>query len=174
MVHAGIPMEWHVTEAVARAAELEAALRGPDHGYVLRHLFGNTPAKWHPDLDGIERLRYITNALTRQRFVYPDGRLELTYKKTLAGAPAELIPWFAVPGRASAGQRIVFGHWAALERVAWPEYAVWGIDTGAAWGGQLTALTLDTQPPALVQVTGAGGQSAGIGRPWTTNSRRSF
>lgn len=151
MVHAGIPAEWSVDEAMARAAELEAALRAPDHGDFLQQLFGNTPARWQPGLAAIERLRYIANALTRQRFVAADGSLDMAYKKTLAGAPRGLTPWFAMPARASAGERIVFGHWSALERVAWPEYNVWGIDTGAAWGGQLSALTLDTPEPELIQ-----------------------
>ena len=152
MVHAGIPAEWTVDEARERAAELEAALRGPDHAAFLGQLFGNTPEKWHPNLIGIERLRYIANALTRQRFVHSDGRLDMDYKKTLAGAPPRLTPWFAMPKRASADERIVFGHWSALERVEWPEHNAWGIDTGAAWGGQLSALRLDSATPELIQV----------------------
>lgn len=152
MVHAGIPAEWSTAQAQARAAELETALRGPDHGLFLRHLFGNTPEKWDPALIGAPRLRYITNALTRQRFVHADRRLNMVYKKTLAGAPADLTPWFAMPKRASADERIVFGHWSALEHIAWPQHHVWGIDTGAAWGGQLTALRLDTDTPQLIQV----------------------
>ena len=155
MVHAGLPAEWSVAEAQTEARALEAALRGPDHAAFLDALFGNTPARWAPDLAGIERLRYTANALTRQRFVHPDGRLEMDYKKTLADAPPALIPWFAMPERASAGQRIVFGHWSALEHVAWPEHNVWGIDTGAAWGGQLSALRLDTPQPELIQVEAA-------------------
>lgn len=152
MVHAGIPAEWTIEEAQARAAELEAALRGPNHAEFLGQLFGNTPAKWEPSLRGIERLRYIANALTRQRFVHADGCLDMDYKKTLVDAPAGLTPWFAMPGRAAAQQRIVFGHWSALERVAWPRHNVWGIDTGAAWGGQLSALSLHTATPELTQV----------------------
>ncbi|GAB3674747.1 hypothetical protein GCM10028792_11780 [Salinisphaera aquimarina] len=152
MVHAGIPLEWTVGEALERAGELEAALRGPDYAAFLAKLLGNTPAKWDPALRGMERLRYITNALTRQRFVHADGSLDMGYKKTLADAPAELTPWFAMPGRKSAGERIVFGHWSALEQIAWPDHTVWGIDTGAAWGGQLSALRLDTATPELIQV----------------------
>ena len=152
MVHAGIPAEWTIAQAQARAAELESALRGPDHAEFLGQLFGNTPEKWHPDLAGMPRLRYIANALTRQRFVHADGRLDMQYKKTLADAPTELQPWFSRPERASRQERIVFGHWSALEQVEWPEHKVWGIDTCAAWGGQLSALRLDSEPPELTQV----------------------
>lgn len=154
MVHAGIPRQWDVATAQARAQELEAALRGPEFHTVLAQLFGNAPADWREDLDGMERLRYITNALTRQRFVYPDGRLDMVHKTTLAATPAPLAPWFTLPGRASAGQRIVFGHWSALNPSAWPQHNAWCIDTGAAWDGELTALRLDSTEPEHIAVPG--------------------
>lgn len=152
MVHAGLPPSWTVAEGLTHARELEQALRAPDHPTFLAQLFGNTPERWAPSLSGTPRLRFIANALTRLRFVAPDQRLDMDYKKTLAAAPAELTPWFAVPGRASAGEPIVFGHWSALEHVAWPEHDVWGIDTGAAWGGTLSALDLTRPTPELIQV----------------------
>lgn len=153
MVHAGIPAEWDIEQTHARAAELEQALRGPNHGALLQDLYGDTPERWSETLHGLERLRYITNALTRQRFVLPDGRLDMTHKTTLADTPAPLAPWFTAPGRRSAERRIVFGHWSALAPNAWPEHNAWCIDTGAAWGGRLTALRLDG-PPELISVPG--------------------
>lgn len=151
MVHAGLPPTWSITDGAARARELETALRGPDHGTFLCQLFGDTPARWHPGLSGIPRLRFIANALTRMRLVDAQGALDMAHKGTLAEAPPGLQPWFSYPGRASASARIVFGHWSALEHVAWPQHRVWGIDTGAAWGGALTALQLDAEP-TLIQV----------------------
>lgn len=153
MVHAGIPAEWRVSDAQARARELETALRGPDHDRVLADLYGDTPALWQEARTGQQRLRYITNALTRQRFVYPDGRLDMAHKTTLDAAPNPLAPWFALQWRGSADERIVFGHWSALTQVAWPQHNVWCIDTGAAWGGRLTALRLDG-PPEMISVPG--------------------
>ncbi|MES1954317.1 symmetrical bis(5'-nucleosyl)-tetraphosphatase [Salinisphaera hydrothermalis] len=152
LVHAGLPPTWTIADGLARARELEAALRAPDHAAFLSQLFGNTPTHWDPGLTGIPRLRFIANALTRLRFVTADHGLDMDYKKTLADAPPGLIPWFATPGRASAGDPIVFGHWSALEHVAWPEHNVWGIDTGAAWGGRLSALDLTQPTPELIQV----------------------
>lgn len=153
MVHAGIPAEWNITDALGYAAEVQACLRGADHQALLARLFGNQPARWHASLTGFERLRYITNALTRQRFVYADGTLDMAHKAELESAPAALQPWFHMPRRRTAGQRIVFGHWAALTPVAWPRYNVWCIDTGAAWGRQLTALKLSAAPE-LIAVPG--------------------
>ena len=42
------------------------------------------------------------------------GRLELSYKGTIAKAPATLYPWYEVPHRKEIEVDIIFGHWAAL------------------------------------------------------------
>lgn len=152
MVHAGLLPAWDVARAGELAREVEAALREPDYKAFLANLFGNEPDAWRDDLRGYDRLRVIVNAMTRMRFCREDGRMDLGYKKTIAEAPAGLMPWFQLPQRASAGQRVVFGHWSALGQVAWPEYDVWGIDTGCAWGKKLTALRLDTPAPEIIQV----------------------
>tara|TARA_B100002052_G_scaffold155025_1_gene141264 strand:+ start:814 stop:1635 length:822 start_codon:yes stop_codon:yes gene_type:complete len=152
MVHAGIAPEWTTNEALARAQELEVALRAPDYKTFLRELFGNKPARWAEADAPIERYRFIANALTRIRFVERDGSLDMKYKKTIHDAPKRLVPWFAHPARRSADTRFVFGHWSALDAIAWPAHNVWGIDTGAAWNGRLTAMRLDTPEPAFVSV----------------------
>ena len=152
MVHAGLAPEWTQIEAAERAHELEIALRAPDYANFLRDLFGNKPNRWADATAPVERLRYIANALTRIRFVDATGRLKMKYKKTIADAPDDHIPWFAHPMRRNHEQRIVFGHWSALDGVAWPEHNVWGIDTGAAWNGPLTAMRLDTPEPEFLSV----------------------
>ena len=152
MVHAGVAPEWTANEALARAQELEVALRAPDYRTFLRELFGNKPARWAEADAPIERYRFIANALTRIRFVERDGSLDMKYKKTIHDAPKRLVPWFAHPARRSADTRFVFGHWSALDAIAWPAHNVWGIDTGAAWNGRLTAMRLDTPEPAFVSV----------------------
>ncbi len=54
-----------------------------------------------------------------------------------------MLPWFRVPGRASAGTRIVFGHWSTLGFLA--DGDVVALDTGCVWGGRLTAWSLDAR-----------------------------
>lgn len=152
MVHAGLPPDWDIACAETQARRLETALRGPEHGHFLDHLFGNTPSRWSKAKGQWRTFRFIANALTRVRFVDRDGNLDMKYKKTRADAPAHLLPWFQHPTRASRDQRIVFGHWSALDRVAWPDDNVWGIDTGAAWGGALSALALDDPAATLIQI----------------------
>jgi bis(5'-nucleosyl)-tetraphosphatase (symmetrical) len=140
MVHAGLPPQWDLAEATAAAAELQSVLAGDGTATFLEEMYGNLPNHWSPELRGIERLRFIVNALTRLRFLRPDGSLDLGSKGPADGARADLIPWFRYPGRRSAGMRIVFGHWSLLHGGKFD--GAFGVDTGCVYGGKLTALNL--------------------------------
>lgn len=114
MVHAGLASTWNVQQAQELAREVESALRDSPMLF-LRNMYGNEPSQWNDHLSGIERLRCITNHLTRMRFCYQDGRLDLSCKGQIADKPDYLFPWFSVPNRVNAQVKIIFGHWAALE-----------------------------------------------------------
>lgn len=145
MVHAGLAPSWTSSMAEALGGEVSEALRGRDFAAFLADMYGDTPARWDPDLEGMERLRFITNCLTRMRYVRDDGSLDLGEKGPPGQAGDGLVPWFAVAGRASAGERIVFGHWSTLrlDDESRTRYGVEPLDTGAVWGGALTALRLE-------------------------------
>jgi len=145
MVHAGFPPQWDLALALDCARELESVLRGPDYRGFLDAMYGDEPAVWSPDLSGMERLRFITNCLTRMRFCDPLGRLDLSSKGHPGTQPEGTMPWFRVPWRATRGERIVFGHWSTLKWLA--EDNVWSLDTGCLWGGQLTAVRLRRRKP---------------------------
>ncbi|MGM0564021.1 MAG: symmetrical bis(5'-nucleosyl)-tetraphosphatase [Pseudomonadota bacterium] len=156
MCHAGLPPQWDVARAERRAAEVEEALRGPDFVGFLDNMYGDEPRRWDKSLSGYERLRFITNCLTRLRYCSAKGRLALKQK----GSPEEQgggkwLPWFDVPGRRSEGQRIVFGHWSTLGLLCRDD--LYAIDTGCLWGGHLTALRLDTAIPQIFQVPSRDG-----------------
>ncbi len=57
-----------------------------------------------------------------------------------------------MPGRVERDLKIVCGHWSTLG--ASITQGVHAIDTGAVWGGKLTALQLDTEELRVVQVPG--------------------
>lgn len=144
MVHAGLLPAWTLAKAKALSDEVSAALTAPDYREFLAHLWGSEPAAWRDDLTGWDRLRVVVNAMTRMRFVHADGTMELRApgaKKPPDQGPADCLPWFAMPGRASAGQAIVCGHWSALGFHA--EDDLLAIDTGCLWGGALTAVRLE-------------------------------
>ena len=147
LVHAGVPANWSIADAQARAAEVETALRGKHFKDYLRAMYGDGPDTLGADLAPEKRWRFITNCLTRLRYCTLDGRLDLREKGPLGTQAPGLIPWFMLPTRAARGERILFGHWSTLrldsEQVA--RYQVYPLDTGAVWGGALTALRLEDQ-----------------------------
>ena len=154
LLHAGLPPQWDIAQARACAAELEDALRSDRSGELFARMYGNQPDLWRDDLEGADRLRFITNALTRLRVCDREGRLLLKFKGALAQAPAGAMPWFRAPDRRSAGHRIVCGHWSALGYR--DEQCVLTLDTGCVWGGTLTAQRIDV-PAAPVSVPNRSG-----------------
>jgi bis(5'-nucleosyl)-tetraphosphatase (symmetrical) len=141
MVHAGLLPQWTLARAAELAREVEAALRGSDYREFLKHMYGNEPADWRDDLAGYDRLRVIVNAMSRMRLVTPGGRMEFSHKAGPANLPAGYLPWYDAPGRASRGDRILFGHWAALGLMQREDVVC--LDTGCVWGRALSALRLE-------------------------------
>ena len=128
-------------KTLALAKEVEQALRLNNYRQFLAHMYGNTPNKWSSNLKGVDRLRLITNTLTRIRFCTNSGEMEFKSKEGLENSPAGYTPWFAVPKRKTSDIPIVFGHWSTLGLLN--RHGVIGIDTGCVWGGTLTAIDLD-------------------------------
>ena len=155
MVHAGLLPQWSVVQARALAGEVEDRLRGPRHGEFLASMYGSKPDQWRDDLGGIDRLRVIVNAMTRMRFCSTQGRMEFKTKGESNRAPPGYAPWFDVPGRASAGETIICGHWSALGLKLLPNLIA--LDAGCVWGGQLTAIRFEDR--AVTQVPCGGGMS---------------
>lgn len=141
LVHAGLPPQWDLATATLCARELESTLHSADYAEFLRQMYGNQPARWSPELQGIERLRFIVNCFTRLRYVNMQGELDLTSKGAPGTQPDGFLPWFALPARQSANLHIIFGHWSTLGEVT--GYNVYPLDTGCVWGGRLSALRLD-------------------------------
>jgi len=141
MVHAGVAPQWDPLQTVKLAREVENALRGDRWKEFLANMYGQQPDRWSPDLTGADRLRFITNCLTRMRFCYTDGRLDFSQKGPPGEQPEGLVPWFDLPDRATQSVRIVCGHWSALGLLQRPNLLA--IDTGCVWGRQLSAVRLD-------------------------------
>jgi len=139
LVHAGIPPQWSINQAIEYSREVEAALQGPNYLDFLKTVFGDEPKQWSESLTGYDRLRYIINALTQMRCCDSKGELDLIHKgKT---CPLENFePWFK--WRTVGSQNIYFGHWAALEAPSDVD-GIFALDTGCAWGRALTAIRLE-------------------------------
>ncbi|MCX8086292.1 MAG: symmetrical bis(5'-nucleosyl)-tetraphosphatase [Rhodocyclaceae bacterium] len=144
MVHAGLLPAWDVAQAQALSNEVQAALTAPTYRDFLAHLWGSEPAAWDDSLSGWDRLRVIVNAMTRMRFLWPDGRMEFRApgaKGPPERGPAGCLPWFEAPGRKSADHLIICGHWSALGFKETP--TLLALDSGCLWGGALTAVRLE-------------------------------
>ena len=157
MVHAGVLPQWDLQQTIECAQELEKALRHKSYKEFLANMYGNTPNKWRSSLKGYERLRVITNALTRMRFCTPGGQMEFESKEGLEDGPAGYIPWFKVPKRKTQDTLLYFGHWSTLGLMR--QHNVISLDTGCVWGGKLTAIEIaesgkDSKKSEVIQVAG--------------------
>ena len=141
MVHAGLLPQWSVRQAAGLGQEVEDALRGDSYREFLNHLYGDEPVRWRDELAGFDRMRVITNAMTRLRLSRADGTMEFRHKTGLDRVPAGYMAWYDVPGRASAGATVIFGHWASLGLLVRSDIVA--LDTGCVWGRALSALRLE-------------------------------
>ena len=149
LVHAGIPPQWSLQQALGYGKEVHKVLKSPDCVAFFEEMYGNEPAVWSDELRGMERLRVITNYLTRMRYCDKDGVLDLDSKGPTpdAGKPTrgakKVAPWFSHPQRKTATDRIVFGHWASIQGHTNSLNAI-GLDTGCVWGGYMSMYELET------------------------------
>ena len=156
-VHAGVLPQWDLQQTIECAQEVEKALRKKSYKDFLADMYGNTPNKWSNSLKGYERLRVITNALTRIRFCTPTGTMEFESKEGFEDGPKGYIPWFKTPKRKTQDALIYFGHWSTLGLLQHGN--VIGLDTGCVWGGKLTAMEVpESGKPSkdlkIIQVNG--------------------
>ncbi|WP_185960780.1 symmetrical bis(5'-nucleosyl)-tetraphosphatase [Aliidiomarina halalkaliphila] len=149
VVHAGLLPSWTVDQATSYATDVENTLRSHRFVQFLEQMYGNEPAQWSNDLHGIERQRFIVNALTRMRYLRPDGSLDFGQKEHPSQVDrAEFTPWFEQWPQSP--WTIFFGHWAAL-RGDTQRTDIRALDTGCVWGEQLTLINAETM--AITQVS---------------------
>jgi bis(5'-nucleosyl)-tetraphosphatase (symmetrical) len=140
MVHAGIDPRWGPERAKACASEVEKALaESPDRFFA--HMYGDEPESWREDLPEPDRLRTITNVLTRMRFCSPQGALDLATKGGADNAPAGFAPWFHHRHPDWSSWTLIFGHWSQLG--LYEGDGVVCLDSGCVWGGALSALVVE-------------------------------
>ncbi len=142
MVHAGIPPQWDLEQALGYAREASVwVASGASVGLAPPPPLGTSP-RWREELRGRGRVELLLAYFTRMRVCDAQGRLCLRFKGALQDVPEGQQAWFAHSHRCTAAERILFGHWAAL-RGCIDEPNLQGLDTGCAWGDRLTALRLE-------------------------------
>ena len=144
MIHAGLPPQWDLHMALQCAHEVHAILHGNQRPEFLDQMYSNKPNQWSEHLEGWDRIRFIVNCFTRLRFCDSKGKLKLKHKGPPGSQPKKLFPWFELENRASKDMKIIFGHWSTLGPRNDP--GIYPTDTACLWGGELTALRIDTEP----------------------------
>lgn len=141
MVHAGVIPQWTVEETLGHAAELEAVLQSGRAGKFFSKMNKNLVRRWRDDRKGWKRRRLISNILTQLRFCDANGKILANASGPPGSQPAPYKPWFEHPHRETRNTTVVFGHWAALGLYRGDN--VIGLDSGAVWGGRLSAYRLE-------------------------------
>ena len=148
MVHAGLPPQWGIPQALELALEVTQSLNSDDYLSFIKVMYGDVPALWDENLIGNDRIRFIVNCFTRIRYLNDKHELNFSEKGAPGSGNDHLFPWFTVDDRKSKNEKIIFGHWATLHlgniRDFTP-YNVYPIDTGCLWRRQLTALRLEDE-----------------------------
>jgi bis(5'-nucleosyl)-tetraphosphatase (symmetrical) len=143
LVHAGLFPGWTPERAEELARETEAGLRGGDQDLLagndrkLDEGWDEGTLRDSPD----RRLRIALACFAKIRTVDGEGRMCSSFSGPPEQAPEGCRPWFEDPERGSRDVTVVFGHWAALG--LWMRGGLAGLDSGCAWGRELTALRLD-------------------------------
>ena len=84
------------------------------------------------------------------RMITAGNKLNFTHSGPPWRARKNLLPWYMAENPATAGTRVVFGHWSQLGLIVLPKLI--SLDTGCVWGRQLTAVRLDKRVPRVIQV----------------------
>ncbi|HXK00287.1 MAG TPA: bis(5'-nucleosyl)-tetraphosphatase (symmetrical) ApaH [Buchnera sp. (in: enterobacteria)] len=140
--HAGIYPKWNLNTLIHCAKEVESILSSQDYLIFLRLLRDNDTNHWTENMTRFDRLRFITNAFTRMRYIFPNGNLNMICKKSPSDFTKPLKPWFAITNKLYKKYSIFFGHWSSLLGKHTPDN-VFALDTGCCWGNALTMIRLE-------------------------------
>ncbi len=148
MVHAGLPPQWGIDQALVLAAEVTEILKNENYLSFLEVMYGNKPKVWNENLTGNDRLRFIVNCFTRVRYLNNNDELNFSEKGAPGSQGDHLFPWFVLDNRKSKHDKIIFGHWSTVHLGNirdFSPYNVYPVDTGCLWDGALTALRLEDE-----------------------------
>lgn len=137
-VHAGILPAISLDDAFTAAHEISKLLQSEQAKKFLERYYQKTPTVLRPDLKPKKALRLALAYFTLIRMCESTHIMDLSYSGVMDKAPKRLKPWFLL--RDDGPFNIYFGHWAALGLYKYKNYQC--LDSGCAWGQQLTSLRL--------------------------------
>jgi len=143
LVHAGIPPQWNISDAVQNAELVHQQLQANDPGQFLSKMYSDEPSYYSDKLNNEEKCRYTINALMRMRFCKKNGELEFNHKMNIDQAPVGFKAWFLHTNRKLKDKDIFFGHWSTLK--GFNIKHVYPMDHGCIWGEKLSAFSLENK-----------------------------
>jgi bis(5'-nucleosyl)-tetraphosphatase (symmetrical) len=157
LVHAGLLPGWECSEALALAEACSGTLQGPRAAALLgaahpsrqrsdaeargKRAGEGESREAHRDDEELSGQARFLRAVTLLRLVDQSGAMVESFTAGPKAAPRGTLPWFEVPGRKTAHERILFGHWARLGLML--EEKAWCLDSACVWGKTLTAVRLE-------------------------------
>jgi len=141
LVHAGIPPQWNISDALQNAELVHQQLQKNDPTQFLSKMYENEPSCYSDKLNDEEKCRYTINALMRMRFCKKNGELEFNHKMNIDQAPLGYKAWFLHTERKLKDKDIFFGHWSTLK--GFKIEHVFPMDHGCIWGKKLSAFSLE-------------------------------
>ncbi len=150
MVHAGLAPQWSIKDAAKYSKEVETVLRSKKYKDFLLNMYGDQPNYWDGRLKGWNRLRTITNFMTRVRYCNNQGVMSFSEKGPPGTQVARMKPWYEITSRKSQNTTIAFGHWSTLGHLH--DYNIISTDTGCLWGGMLTAVQIEKDKLITYQI----------------------
>ena len=150
MVHAGLAPQWSIKDALTYSREVEKVLKSKKYKEFLFQMYGDQPNHWDGRLKGWNRLRTITNFMTRLRYCNNNGEMSFVDKGPPGTQSIGMQPWYEIPSRKSQNTTVVFGHWSTLGYKH--ENNIISTDTGCLWGGQLTAIKIELEKLTIYQL----------------------
>ncbi|MBF0423305.1 MAG: symmetrical bis(5'-nucleosyl)-tetraphosphatase [Magnetococcales bacterium] len=157
VIHAGCLPAWSLSDALAKARQIGLMAAGSDRVMTFYAPL-KPPSPGTPEEEKRRSAWEEQNLFTRMRLTTRDGRpiwpqearrLGLANPYTSPPPDSPCPPWYQVR-RWQPGEKVVYGHWAAMGLILTPN--AMGLDSGCVYGGRLTALRLDHPELLVTQV----------------------
>lgn len=138
MTHAGFSPQFDINTIQFCAKEIEYILKSSMYVYLSDFVYQDLFNVFSLDLDFFSRVCFGINALTRMRYCFSNGNLNID-KNNIYKDIKYCKPWFNFKLKIPKDYSIIFGHWSSINGQGTPKN-IYGLDTGCCWGRKLTLL----------------------------------
>lgn len=143
MIHAGLPPQWSLEEALAASKQLQDLFANPkERRPLLRSMYQFDSQHIDNKSSALDKRLFACKTLTSLCYCYEDGGAAFHHSETPGNQPDTCLPWYEHPERKTKDVTIVFGHWNKLDRINIFKNT-YALDTGCVAGRDLTIMRVD-------------------------------